>query len=93
MTAHAIFDVDIHDMPKYQEFMAAVKPALEAAGGRYLARGGTHKVYEMDWQPDRIVLQYRSSRICRRPVVMKIMHRTGQPTYGCSKKQAGTRGL
>ena len=56
MTAYAIFDVDIHDMPKYQEFMAAVKPALEAAGGRYLARGGAHKVYEGDWQPHRIVL-------------------------------------
>jgi uncharacterized protein (DUF1330 family) len=33
-----------------------VKPALEAAGGRYLARGGTHKVYEGDWAPRRIVL-------------------------------------
>lgn len=56
MTAYAIFDVKIHDMTKYQEFMAGVKPALEAAGGRYLARGGAHKIYEGDWQPDRIVL-------------------------------------
>lgn len=56
MSAYVIFDVDIRDMTKYQEFMAGVKPALEAAGGRYLARGGAHKVHEGDWEPRRIVL-------------------------------------
>lgn len=56
MTAYVIFDVDIRDLAKYQEFMAGVKPALEAAGARYLARGGAHKVYEGDWEPRRIVL-------------------------------------
>lgn len=45
MSAYAIFDVDIRDMAKYQEFMAGVKPALEKAGARYLARGGK-QVYE-----------------------------------------------
>ena len=33
-----------------------VKPALEQAGAKYLARGGDHKVYEGDWEPRRIVL-------------------------------------
>jgi uncharacterized protein (DUF1330 family) len=33
-----------------------VKPALEKAGGRYLARGGQHQVHEGDWSPRRIVL-------------------------------------
>ena len=33
-----------------------VKPALQEAGARYLARGGAHKVYEGDWAPRRIVL-------------------------------------
>jgi uncharacterized protein (DUF1330 family) len=56
MSAYAIFDVDIRDMTKYQEFMAGVKPALERAGAKYLARGGAHRVYEGDWQPRRIVL-------------------------------------
>ena len=36
--------------------MNGVKPALEAAGCKYLARGGAHKVYEGDWSPRRIVL-------------------------------------
>jgi len=56
MPAYVIFDVDIRDMSQYQEFMKGVKPAIEAAGGRYLTRGGAHKVYEGDWIPRRIVL-------------------------------------
>ena len=56
MSAYVIFDVDIRDPAKYQEFMTGVKPALEEAGAIYLARGGAHKVYEGDWQPRRIVL-------------------------------------
>lgn len=56
MPAYVIFDVDIRDPAAYQGFMQQVKPALEAAGGRYLARGGAHSVHEGDWQPRRIVL-------------------------------------
>lgn len=56
MTAYVIFDVEIHDKTRYMEFMDKVKPALLAAGARYLARGGPHKVYEGDWEPRRIVL-------------------------------------
>ena len=56
MSAYVIFDVDIRDPAKYQEFMNGVKPALEKAGCKYLVRGGAHKVYEGDWQPRRIVL-------------------------------------
>jgi uncharacterized protein (DUF1330 family) len=54
--AYVIFDVEVSDMAQYQEFMAGVKPALEAAGARYLVRGGVHKVHEGDWEPRRIVL-------------------------------------
>lgn len=61
MAAYFIFDVEIRDMGRYQEFMAGVKPALEAAGAKYLARGGAHKVLEGDWQPRRIVLLEFSS--------------------------------
>ena len=56
MSAYVIFDVEIRDMARYQEFMKGVKPALDAAGARYLARGGALKVYEGDWQPRRIVV-------------------------------------
>jgi uncharacterized protein (DUF1330 family) len=56
MSAYVIFDVEIRDPAQYQLFMAGVKPALEEAGARYLARGGAHKVHEGDWEPRRIVL-------------------------------------
>jgi uncharacterized protein (DUF1330 family) len=56
MTAYVIFDVEIRDAAQYQEFMANVKPKIEKVGGKYLARGGTHKIYEGDWEPRRLVL-------------------------------------
>ena len=34
MSAYVIFDVEIFDLTRYQEFMAGVKPALEAVGGK-----------------------------------------------------------
>ena len=56
MSAYVIFDVEIRDPDRYQDFMRQVKPALDEAGAKYLARGGAHKVYEGDWTPRRIVL-------------------------------------
>jgi uncharacterized protein (DUF1330 family) len=56
MSAYVVFDVEIRDHDRYQDFMNAVKPALAATGARYLARGGDHKIYEGDWKPRRIVI-------------------------------------
>ena len=56
MSAYVIIDVEIEDVLVYQHYMLAVKPALEAAGGRYLARGGEHQVVEGDWNPRRLVI-------------------------------------
>jgi hypothetical protein len=67
MSAYVIFDVAIRDMATYRQFMEAVKPALEAAGGTYLARGGEHQVYEGDWNPRRVQLRQIDQR--RRPSV------------------------
>lgn len=53
---YVIVDVDIRDVPRYLTYMERVRPALEAAGGRYLARGGAHAVYEGNWEPARLVL-------------------------------------
>jgi uncharacterized protein (DUF1330 family) len=59
--AYVIFDVEIRDPARYQDFMGQVfmgqvKPAPQAVGARYLARGGAHKVHEGDWSPRRIVI-------------------------------------
>jgi uncharacterized protein (DUF1330 family) len=59
--AYVIFDVEIRDPARYQDFMGQVlmgqmKPAPQAVAARYLARGGAHKVHEGDWSPRRIVI-------------------------------------
>jgi uncharacterized protein (DUF1330 family) len=56
MAHYAIFDVTITDLEKYKDYMLKVKPVIEAAGGRYLVRGGAHKVHEGDWNPTRLVV-------------------------------------
>ena len=56
MSAYVIFDVEIRDAAKFQDFMNGVKPAIEDAGARYLVRGGAHHVHEGDWSPRRIVV-------------------------------------
>lgn len=56
MAHYAIFDVTITDLEKYKDYMVQVKPVIEAAGGRYLVRGGAHKVVEGDWNPTRLVI-------------------------------------
>ncbi len=53
---YVILDVAIRDVERYLTYMDRVTPALEAAGGRYLARGGPLTIYEGDWHPPRIVL-------------------------------------
>ncbi len=56
MAAYAILDLDIYDIAAYLKYQRAVKPLLKAAGARYLARGGDFKVFEGDYQPQRLVL-------------------------------------
>lgn len=61
MFAYAIVDVDIHDIADYLVYQKQVAPLLEAAGARYLARGGEFRVYEGDYEPGRLmVLQFPS---------------------------------
>jgi glycine/D-amino acid oxidase-like deaminating enzyme len=45
---YVVFDVEARDAPRYREYMARVLPQIEAAGGKYLVRGGPHNVYEGD---------------------------------------------
>ena len=61
VAALVIFDVEIRNADRYQDFMRQVTPALDAVGARYLARGGQHKLYEGDSVPRRtVVLDFSS---------------------------------
>ena len=56
MTAYAIVDLEVFDIELYLGYSLAVRPLLEAAGGRYLARGGEFLVLEGNYQPSRLIL-------------------------------------
>ena len=79
--------------------MAGVKPTLEMAGAKYLARGGVHKVYEGDWEPRRIVLlecpsvaawesfyhgpTYQGLKTVRDALQLRALGRCGAPRLNC----------
>ena len=56
MTAYVIVETDITDAAQYEQYKAASPAAIQAGGGRFLARGGEMAVLEGDWQPSRLVL-------------------------------------
>ena len=56
MKAYVIFDVEIDDPVRYQKYRDLLWRAIEAAGGKYLARDGASLVHEGDWNPRNLVL-------------------------------------
>ncbi len=63
MAAYVVFEVQIRDADRWQDFSRQLKPVLEAAGARYLSKGGALKVYEGDWSPPRLsILEFPSAQ-------------------------------
>ena len=61
MKAYVIFDVQIDDPVRYQEYRDLLWRGVEAAGGKYLVRDGALKVYEGEWMPrDLVLLEFPS---------------------------------
>jgi uncharacterized protein (DUF1330 family) len=56
MPAYVIVETEITDPERYEGYKAAAAPAVAAAGGRYVARGGELDVLEGDWRPSRLVI-------------------------------------
>ena len=54
--AYVIVDMDVTDPEQYARYRDLAGPAVEAAGGKFLARGGTTAVLEGDRVPKRVVL-------------------------------------
>jgi uncharacterized protein (DUF1330 family) len=67
MPAYVIVEIDITDPERYEDYKAAAAPAVAAAGGSYLVRGGELAVLEGDWRPTRLViLQFEDLAAARR---------------------------
>jgi uncharacterized protein (DUF1330 family) len=56
MSAFLIANIDVTDPEGFAVYRTLVSPTIDAAGGRYLVRGGETRVLEGDWRPSRVVL-------------------------------------
>ena len=56
MTTYVIYQADILDAVKYEEYKAQVAPNIVAAGGRYLVRGGDATALEGEMPASRTVV-------------------------------------
>jgi uncharacterized protein (DUF1330 family) len=57
MAAYLIAEHKITDAAQFEEYRATVAPMIAKHGGRYLTKGGSHKVLENGhWLPDRVVI-------------------------------------
>ncbi len=81
MPVYVIADVKVSDPQQYEQYKVLSPAAIEAAGGRFLARGGHNEVFEGSWTPARLVMvefpdlasarafydsaQYRAARAAR----------------------------
>ena len=68
MPAYLVVDVAaVHDAGRYARYRGEVTAGLEAAGGRYLVRGGALEVLEGDWRPGRlVVVEFPSTAAAKR---------------------------
>jgi uncharacterized protein (DUF1330 family) len=56
MAAYAVVDVEIRDIEAYLAYQKAASTLLEAAGARYLARGGECRVFAGNRASRRLII-------------------------------------
>jgi uncharacterized protein (DUF1330 family) len=57
MAAYLIAEHVITDAAKFEEYRTRVSPMIAKHGGRYLTKGGSHKMPEGGhWAPERVVI-------------------------------------
>jgi len=56
MTAYVVVEVDVTDPEAYEVYKPLAAAAVEAHGGRYIARGGATELLEGEELPPRVVL-------------------------------------
>lgn len=57
MAAYVIAEHVITDPAKFEEYRTKAAPIIATYGGRYLTRGGSHKLPEGGhWTPERVVI-------------------------------------
>jgi uncharacterized protein (DUF1330 family) len=60
MAAYWIAHVEVSDIERYGEYARRAGPAIEAHGGRFLARGGRHRQLEGNDRARNVVVEFPS---------------------------------
>jgi uncharacterized protein (DUF1330 family) len=63
--AYWIIAVETHDPERYQDYVAAAKPAYEKYGAKFLVRGGDFDCPEGEAKPRNIVVEFASIEMAR----------------------------
>jgi uncharacterized protein (DUF1330 family) len=53
---YVIVEMNVADLERYKQYMAAAPATIAAAGGEYLVRGGKLDKLEGDWTPHRVAV-------------------------------------
>ncbi|MCY3656717.1 MAG: DUF1330 domain-containing protein [Chloroflexi bacterium] len=56
MKGYFVIDANIFDRELFAELAPKIADAMEAHGGRFVARGGAIEVTAGNWRPDRLVI-------------------------------------
>lgn len=56
MTAYCIFQIEITDQQRYEQYKSLAPASISAYGGEFLVRGGRMEVLEGQWRPGRVVV-------------------------------------
>ena len=66
MAAYVLVDMDVTDPERYEEYKPLAEASILAAGGRYLARGGSTEVLEGSASPHRtVILEFPAAEAAR----------------------------
>jgi uncharacterized protein (DUF1330 family) len=66
MSAYVIFEIDVSDPEKYEEYKKLAFKSVTAHGGKYIVRGGSSDIFEGDWSPKRVVvLEFENMALAR----------------------------
>ncbi|MBO0906124.1 DUF1330 domain-containing protein [Jiella sonneratiae] len=60
-----IASIDVRDPEGYKAYVAAAKPAFEAHGAKFLARGGTVEALEGKARPRNVIIEFDSVAAAR----------------------------
>ncbi len=56
MAVFVIADIEVLDLPAFEQYSQLVPATIASYGGRYLARGGATEVLEGSWDPKRCII-------------------------------------